>query len=234
MRFIVLESPKEIGKEVSKEFISLLKKKPNAIFGLATGSTPLPLYEALKEEYKNKEISFKEAKSFNLDEYIKAPKEKDTYRYFMQTNLFDGVDFPKGSNHFPSEENMLSYDEEIEKAGGLDLQILGIGRDGHIGFNEPNTPFDSKTHIAILTDDTREANARFFSGKDETPKSAVTMGLKTICEARHIILLATDLSKIEAVCSLKNGVLDEAWPCTCLLNHPNVDVYLTKELFAKI
>ncbi len=234
MRFIIMDTPKEIGETIAKDFISLLQQKPNAVVGLATGSTPLPLYEALADAYKNRKISFKSASSFNLDEYVNPPKEEDTYRYFMKVNLFDHVDFPADANHFPSLANMKEYDSWIKEAGGVDLQILGIGRDGHVGFNEPNTPFDSLTHLADLTEDTRQANARFFTGKDETPHQAVTMGLQTIYEAKHIVLIASDLSKVEAIRSLKKGVKDEAWPCTSLLDHPDVDIYLTKELFAAI
>ena len=234
MRFIIMDTPKEIGETIAKDFESLLKEKPNAIFGLATGSTPLPLYAALIEAYKAGKLSFKEAKSFNLDEYVNAPKEADTYRYFMKTNLFEHVDFKEGANHFPSFENMKTYDQSIDEAGGIDLQILGIGRDGHVGFNEPDTPFDSLTHLARLTENTREANARFFKGGEETPHEAITMGLKTIYKARRIVLIASDLTKVDAIRSLKKGVEDLAWPCTSLLSHPNVDIYLTKELFAAI
>lgn len=234
MRFIIMDTPKEIGAAIAEDFVKLLKEKKDAVVGLATGSTPLPLYASLIEKYQKKELSFKDATSFNLDEYVKAPREEDTYRYFMKTNLFEHVDFKEGANHFPSFENMKVYDEEIEKKGGIDLQILGIGRDGHVGFNEPNTPFDSKTHLATLTEDTRQANARFFDGGNETPHEAITMGLNTIYNARHIVLIASDLSKVEAIRSLKRGVADEAWPCTSLLSHPNVDIYLTKELFAAI
>ena len=229
-----MDTPKEIGAAIAEDFVKLLKEKKDAVVGLATGSTPLPLYASLIEKYQKKELSFKDVTSFNLDEYVKAPREEDTYRYFMKTNLFEHVDFKEGANHFPSFENMKAYDEEIEKKGGIDLQILGIGRDGHVGFNEPNTPFDSKTHLATLTEDTRQANARFFDGGNETPHEAITMGLNTIYNARHIVLIASDLSKVEAIRSLKRGVADEAWPCTSLLNHPNVDIYLTKELFAAI
>ncbi len=152
----------------------------------------------------------------------------------MKTNLFEHVDFKEGANHFPSFENMKTYDKSIDEAGGIDLQILGIGRDGHVGFNEPDTPFDSLTHLAELTENTREANARFFKGGEETPHEAITMGLKTIYKARHIVLIASDLTKVDAIRSLKKGVKDLAWPCTSLLTHPNVDIYLTKELFAAI
>ncbi len=234
MRFIIMDTPKEIGEAIAKDFIKLLKDKPNAVVGLATGSTPLPLYNAVIEAYKNQKISFKSATSFNLDEYVNPPHEEDTYRYFMKTNLFDHVDFKEGANHFPSAENMKEYDSWIKEAGGIDLQILGIGRDGHVGFNEPDTPFDSLTHLAELTENTRQANARFFTGEDETPHQAITMGLKTIYGAKHIVLIASDMTKVDAIRSLKKGVADAAWPCTSLLTHENVDIYLTKELFAAI
>ena len=231
MKFVVCKTPEEIGEKIAKEMIELIQDKPNAILGLATGSSPIPTYKNLIEAYAKGEVSFKEVSSFNLDEYINPPFEEATYRYFMKDNLFSHVDIDLKNTHFPSKENMKEYDEEIVKAGGVDFQILGIGRDGHIGFNEPNTPFDSKTHIAELDESTRVANARFFHSLEETPTEAITMGLSTIMQARHIVMIVSDLSKVDALKALLKGEEDLMWPATVLVNHPSVEVFVTKEVF---
>lgn len=231
MKFVVCKTPEEIGEKIAKEMIELIQDKPNAILGLATGSSPIPTYKNLIAAYAKGEASFKEVSSFNLDEYINPPFEEATYRYFMKDNLFSHVDIDLKNTHFPSKENMKEYDEEIVKAGGVDFQILGIGRDGHIGFNEPNTPFDSKTHIAELDESTRVANARFFHSLEETPTEAITMGLSTIMQARHIVMIVSDLSKVDALKALLKGEEDLMWPATVLVNHPSVEVFVTKEVF---
>lgn len=231
MKFVVCKTPEEIGEKIAKEMIELIQDKPNAILGLATGSSPIPTYKNLIEAYAKGEVSFKEVSSFNLDEYINPPFEEATYRYFMKDNLFSHVDIDLKNTHFPSKENMKEYDEEIVKAGGVDFQILGIGRDGHIGFNEPNTPFDSKTHIAELDESTRVANARFFRSLEETPTEAITMGLSTIMQARHIVMIVSDLSKADALKALLKGEEDLMWPATVLTSHSSVEIFVTKEVF---
>lgn len=231
MKFVVCKTPEEIGEKIAKEMIELIQNKPNAILGLATGSSPIPTYKHLIEAYSKGEISFKDVSSFNLDEYINPPFEEATYRYFMKDNLFSHVDIALKNTHFPSKENMKEYDEEIRKAGGVDFQILGIGRDGHIGFNEPNTPFDSKTHIAQLDESTRIANARFFHSLEETPTESITMGLSTIMQARHIVMIVSDLSKVDALKALLKGEEDPMWPATVLTSHPSVEIFVTKEVF---
>lgn len=231
MKFVVCKTPEEIGEKIAKEMIELIQDKPNAILGLATGSSPIPTYKNLIEAYAKGEVSFKEVSSFNLDEYINPPFEEATYRYFMKDNLFSHVDIDLKNTHFPSKENMKEYDEEIVKAGGVDFQILGIGRDGHIGFNEPNTPFDSKTHIAELDESTRVANARFFHSLEETPTEAITMGLSTIMQARHIVMIVSDLSKVDALKALLKGEEDLMWPATVLVNHPSVEIFVTSDVF---
>lgn len=231
MKFVVCKTPEEIGEKIAKEMIELIQDKPNAILGLATGSSPIPTYKHLIEAYAKGEASFKEVSSFNLDEYINPPFEEATYRYFMKDNLFSHVDIDLKNTHFPSKENMKEYDEEIVKAGGVDFQILGIGRDGHIGFNEPNTPFDSKTHIAELDESTRVANARFFHSLEETPTEAITMGLSTIMQARHIVMIVSDLSKVDALKALLKGEENLMWPATVLASHSSVEIFVTSDVF---
>jgi glucosamine-6-phosphate deaminase len=231
MRITILHDEKEIGTRVAEIFVHLLQNKPQAILGFATGSSPLPVYAELIKDYREGRVSFREATSFNLDEYLACPDKKQTYRYFMDSNLFSQIDIRKSSTHFPSAKNPESYDEAIQKAGGVDLQLLGIGRDGHIGFNEPGAAFDSKTHIVSLAPSTIEANARFFNGdKSKVPTQAVTMGLGTILQAKQIILIADDPSKKEAISKLMSHQEDLAWPATVLNRHPNVDIFITESV----
>jgi glucosamine-6-phosphate deaminase len=231
MRITILHDEKEIGQRVAEIFVQLLNEKPNAVLGFATGSSPLPIYAELIKAYRSGAVSFREATSFNLDEYLACPDKKQTYRYFMDQNLFSQVDIRKSSTHFPSTKNPESYDDLIAKAGGVDLQLLGIGRDGHIGFNEPGAAFDSKTHIVSLAPSTLEANARFFGGDPKkVPTQAVSMGLGTILKAKKIILVADDPSKKDAINKLMSHQEDIAWPATVLNRHANVDIFITESV----
>ena len=186
---VIINSAENIAAMAAQQYVSLLKRKPNAILGGATGSTPLGLYAELVRLNKAGEISFKEASSFNLDEYVGLDGAHDqSYRYFMDHNLFDHIDIDKSRTRVPSGIDIsdpAAYDKEIQAAGGVDLQLLGIGNNGHIGFNEPGTPFGSLTHIVELTESTREANKRFFASIDEVPTHAVTMGIKTVHPHGH-------------------------------------------------
>ncbi|MBQ7995309.1 MAG: glucosamine-6-phosphate deaminase [Bacilli bacterium] len=231
MRFIIKKNSEEIGEAIAEEIATLIKNKPNCVLGLATGSSPIPTYKQLIKKYENKEISFKEVTSFNLDEYINYPYEYVSYKYFMDDELFNHVDMRNEAKHFPSQENLEEYDSEIEKAGGVDIQVLGIGVDGHIGFNEPGCPFDSKTHVMKLDESTRLANQRFFKCLEDVPTHAVTMGIGTILKSKKNVLIASDLSKIDAVASLLKGVPTIEWPATALINHPDTDIYLTEDLY---
>lgn len=231
MKIIEFETKEELSAYAGELLFDLLKVKKDAILGLATGSSPLGFYDYVSSTYKEKGISFKDVKSFNLDEYVNCPIEKETYRYFMNDNLFSKIDIDLSNTHFPSETNPSSYDEEIEKAGGVDFQLLGIGRNGHIGFNEPYTPFDSKTHLIELTSSTREANARFFNNDiNMVPTHAVSMGIGTILKAKTVVLIANDPTKKEAILGLKTGKEDISNPATSLVNHPNCYILITKSV----
>lgn len=231
MNILEFETKEELDSYAGELLFSLLKNKPNAILGLATGSTPLGFYNYLASNYKEKGLSFKDIKSFNLDEYVSCPIEKETYRYFMNENLFSKIDIKKENTHFPDENNPSQYDKDIEEAGGIDFQLLGIGRNGHIGFNEPYTPFNSKTHLIELTCSTREANARFFNNDiNLVPTKAVSMGIGTILKAKTIVLIANDPSKKEAILSLKKNEEDLSSPATSLVNHPNCYILITKSV----
>ena len=231
MKIFIFESKEELGKALGHEFTELVKENPHAILGLATGSSPLETYQAIAEEAKAEGISFAEVQSFNLDEYLSCPLEDQTYRYFMNENLFSKIDIQAKNTHFPSVSELGGYDKEIEEAGGVDFQLLGIGRNGHIGFNEPGTDFHSLTHVVDLTDSTREANARFFhNDKNLVPTQAVTMGIGTIKKSRRIALIANGVDKAEAIAKLYREEEDPSFPATALVHHPHFGVYVTAEV----
>ena len=230
---VIIDSAQNIAAMAAQQYVALLKRKPNAILGGATGSTPLGLYAELVRLNKAGEISFKDASSFNLDEYVGLDGSHDqSYRYFMDHNLFDHIDIDKSRTRVPSGIDVsdpAAYDKEIEAAGGVDLQLLGIGNNGHIGFNEPGTPFGSLTHIVELTESTREANKRFFKSIDEVPTHAVTMGVKTVMQARSIILMAIGPAKAPIMKEMLQGPVTENVPASVLQLHPDVTVYMDYE-----
>lgn len=230
---IVIDSAQNIAAKAAQQYVALLKRKPNAILGGATGSTPLGLYAELVRLNGAGEISFRDASSFNLDEYVGLDGTHDqSYRYFMDHNLFDHIDIDKVRTHVPSGIDIsdpAAYDKEIEAAGGVDLQLLGIGNNGHIGFNEPGTPFGSLTHVVELTESTREANKRFFASIDEVPTHAVTMGVRTVMQARSIILMAIGPAKAPIMKEMLQGPVTEQVPASVLQLHPDVTVYMDYE-----
>ena len=230
---IFIDTPEKVAEMAAQRYVELLNEKPDAILGGATGSTPLLLYAELARLNKAGEVSFAKAKSFNLDEYVGLEGTHDqSYRYFMDKNLFEHVDIDMANTRVPSGINTeiaADYDREIEEAGGVDMQLLGIGNNGHIGFNEPGTPFGSITHVVELTESTREANARFFESIDEVPTHAVTMGIKTVMNAKKIILIATGAAKAPIVKEFIQGPVTEEVPASVLQLHPNVEVFLDHE-----
>ena len=235
---IFIDEPAKIAALAADRYEELLHNKPNAILGLATGSTPLGLYAELAKRCADGKISFKNARSFNLDEYVGLDGTHDqSYRYFMNENLFKHIDIDMAVTRVPSGIDIASaaaYDDEIEKAGGIDLQLLGIGNNGHIGFNEPGTPFGSKTHLVDLTESTRTANARFFSSIDEVPTQAVTMGIKTVMNARKIILMAIGSAKAPIIAATIKGEVTPEVPASVLQLHPDVEVYLDHEAASQL
>lgn len=228
----VIKDSRAIAEEVSDRIIKLVKEKPDCILGLATGSTPIETYDLVIAKAKKQKLDFSKVTTFNLDEYRNNPDETQSYHHFMRVHLFDALNIKEEQTHFPSEENYLHYDEMIQKAGGIDLQLLGIGRDGHIGFNEPGTSFESETHIVDLTKETIQDNARFFASIRDVPTQAISMGLKTILQAKEIILIATGSNKREAVTQMFVKP-DEACPASILLNHKNTTVNGDEEAFGK-
>ena len=237
---VIIDTPEKIAEKAAQQYVELLGRKPEAVLGLATGSTPLGLYAELVRLCKDGKLSFARCETFNLDEYVGLDGTHDqSYRYFMNSNLFSKVDVRLDHTHVPSgsvesDEEAAGYDRKIEAAGGIDLQLLGIGLNGHIGFNEPLTPFDSVTHIVKLTDSTREANKRFFSSIDDVPTHAVTMGIHTVMGARSIILMATGENKADIIKKTVEGRPDTAVPASLLQLHEDVTVYLDPAAASKL
>ncbi len=239
MRVIVVGSAEDMGKEAAAIIAEGMRAKPHYVLGLATGSTPIPLYRELTRLNKEGDLDFATTVSFNLDEYIGiAPTHEQSYRYFMDHELFNHVNIVKASTHVPDgmtddvETHCMVYEAMIEDVGGVDCQVLGIGRNGHIGFNEPGSSLASRTRAVDLTDDTIQANSRFFATADEVPKRAITMGIGTILESEKIIMLATGANKVNAVAAALEGPVSVKCPASALQLHPDVTYVITADAAA--
>ncbi|MCH5171606.1 MAG: glucosamine-6-phosphate deaminase [Erysipelotrichales bacterium] len=220
----------EINDAVSNQIVALINNKPNCILGLATGGTPVGVYEQLIKKFQNNEVSFKNVRTYNLDEYVGLNSENEqSYHYFMKKVLFNYIDIDLDNTHVPDGENVeksiKSYDEDIQNAGGIDLQILGIGSNGHIAFNEPGTPFDTLTHVVNLKESTIRDNSRFFKNINEVPRQSITMGLASIMKAKKIVLIAKGERKAEVIRKLFQEEQSEDLPASILKTHPNVEIY---------
>lgn len=234
MEVVILEDAQQIGTVAADAIEALLTRKPTAVLGLATGSSPLAIYDELVARHQAGRISFGQARGFTLDEYVGLPADHpERYRNVIDTVFVSRVDFAPGAVAGPDglaadiPASCAEYEEAISAAGGVDLQILGIGTDGHIGFNEPGSSLASRTRIKTLTRQTRVDNARFFGGDvDRVPTHCLTQGLGTIMAARHVILVATGRNKAEAVHHLAEGSVSAMWPATVLQHHPHVTVLL--------
>lgn len=240
MKITVMETPLEIGKAVGKIFTDAVKENPDCVLGLATGSSPLPTYAEMISAYKDGEVSFKGVTTFNLDEYCDLPKEdKNSYYSFMFDNLFSGTDINPESVHFldgnasDDKAECAAYEELIEKAGGIDVQLLGIGNNGHIGFNEPADEFTKHPYKVKLTQSTLDANKRFFPDSD-MPLYALTMGIENIMKAKKIVLIATGEAKADAVYKMIKGEVSPSCPASILQNHSDVEIFLDKAAAAKL
>lgn len=226
---------REIYSSIKTEIALLLRRKPNAVLGLATGSSPIGVYDELIKACQNEEISFARVTSFNLDEYLGlTPENNQSYRYFMNEHLFNHIDIDKKKTHVPSTDEhsydyYKNYDQHIKDAGGIDFQILGIGSNGHIAFNEPGTSFDTLTHIVDLKESTIKDNSRFFNDISEVPTRAVSMGLKSIMNAKRIVIIITGANKAAALKRLLNKEISTDFPASILVKHPNVTIYADKE-----
>ena len=237
MNLIVLEK-NQIDEVVANLFIETINNKPNCVLGLATGSSPVGIYKNLVKAYQENKVSFKDVTTFNLDEYIGLEEtHHQSYRYFMNDNLFNHIDIDKNNTHVPNginyEYDVENYDKEIENNGGIDLQILGIGSNGHIAFNEPGTSFDSLTHVVDLKESTIKDNSRFFNSIDEVPTKSITMGLTSIIKAKKIVIIITGENKKDVLAKLLTGEISEDLPASILHNHPDVTIYADYKAMGK-
>lgn len=227
MRFILAKDATDVSQRAYDFIRKSILQNPSLILGLATGSTPLELYKLMISDHKRGNLSYKKVKTINLDEYVGLPEgHPQSYRYFMDNNLFNHIDIDKNNTKVPR-GNAINLDKECEEYSSFvstnrpDIQILGIGSNGHIAFNEPGTSFNSSTHIVKLKDSTIKDNARFFENESEVPQQAITMGIKDIMSAKMIILLATGSSKAEALYRAIKGPITEDCPASILQTHPN-------------
>ena len=241
MRVIVCNDYDEMSKRAAKLVASQMTLKPNCVLGLATGSTPIGLYDNLAQMNRMGEIDFSDVTTFNLDEYYPISPENDqSYRYFMNEHLFNKVNIDISRTHIPDgqtdepEAECTRYEKMITECGGIDLQILGIGQNGHIGFNEPDNNLNTVTHLTKLTQSTIDANARFFEKKEDVPTQALTMGIASILKSRKIILLASGRTKYKVVRELLNEGINTSVPATMLKVHPDVVLICDKEAYASM
>lgn len=241
MRVILCDNYDKVSEEAAKIIESQIVLKPDCVLGLATGSTPVGMYKILADKYKAGDLDFSKVRTFNLDEYYPiSRKNNQSYYYFMNENLFDYVNVPKENIHIPNgevenpEKECEEYESLIEENGGIDLQILGIGQNGHIGFNEPDVNLESKTHVTSLTESTIKANSRFFESVDEVPTKAITMGIATILKSRKIILMACGEEKSDALAELLTDDIKTDNPATMLKVHPDVVIICDKAAYSKV
>lgn len=241
MQFIIEETYEDVSRAAADIIAEQIQSKPAAVLGLATGSTPIGTYEELIAKFKRGEVSFKDITTFNLDEYAGLDGDHDqSYRWFMNYHLFDNVDIDKVRTHVPSgnsddpEKMCEDYEKAIEEAGGVDLQLLGLGHNGHIGFNEPCYEFPVATHYVELTQSTIEANSRLFNSIDEVPTAAYTMGIGTIMKAKKVLLLATGEGKAEIVKKAFKGEVTPQVPASILQSHPDCTIILDKEAASQL
>ncbi|MGN1315588.1 MAG: glucosamine-6-phosphate deaminase [Acutalibacteraceae bacterium] len=232
MKINIFKSAEEIGAAVARIFIDEVKNNPNCVLGLATGATPIPTYKNIKQLHEDENVSFKNVKTYNLDEYCDLPKsDKNSYYTFMHEQLFNGLDILEENVHFldgntsDCAAECEKYDNQINEAGGIDIQLLGIGNNAHIGFNEPAETFTNGSFKVKLTDSTINANKIYFD-ENSMPRYALTMGVKQIMNAKKIILIATGEKKAEAIKNMVKGPVTPHVPASVLQEHDDVIVFL--------
>lgn len=231
--FFVFPSADAIAQHLSQHIIDTIKRKPNAVLGLATGSTMLPVYQRFAEQVQEHALDLSQVTTYNLDEYVGlAPEHPQSYNHYMHEHLFNKIKLDDSQVYLPSghcadiDLECKEYSAKIQACGGLDFQLLGIGTNGHIGFNEPYTAFDSQTHVVELSENTRIDNGRFFDNWAEVPTHAITMGIQDIMQAKEIILVATGAHKAEVMANLFNSPIDEAMPASILKQHPRIKIFM--------
>jgi len=242
MEVIILPTKEAGSNKAAEIFKYCIRKNPSIILGLATGSTPLPLYESLIQNYTDGSLDFSQVTSFNLDEYVGvSPNHQASYAYFMKENFFNHINIKPENTFIPYgkakniPDHCKDYETLIKDKGGIDIQLLGIGTDGHIGFNEPTSSLASRTRIKTLTRQTIEDNARFFDGKiDDVPKHVITMGIGTIMESKHVILLGFGKNKAQAIKDTIEGPLTASIPASILQTHEQATIIVDEEAASKL
>ncbi|MBG9785499.1 glucosamine-6-phosphate deaminase [Shouchella lehensis] len=236
MKIVYVKDYDALSEAGASFLLEQIKKKPSLTMGLATGGTPKGTYEKLINKSKKEKVSFEQVRTFNLDEYVGLSKEDpNSYHQYMNDMLFNHIDIKSTHTFIPNgeassiEAECQDYEQRIKAAGGIDIQLLGIGNNGHIGFNEPGTNFSEMTHMIELADATREANARYFNTKEDVPKQAITMGIASIMAAKEILLLISGKDKQHAFSMLLEDGIDEAFPASILKEHPHVTVIVDQE-----
>ncbi len=236
MKVIVEKNYEKMSKKAAQLVKHQINEKPDSVLGLPTGGTPLEMYSQLITMYKRGEVDFSKVATFNLDEYYGlSPDHPQSYHYYMYNNFFDHINIKEENIHILDgktqniKKECEEYERKIEQAGGIDLQILGIGPNGHIGFNEPSQSLKDKTHLVELTEETREANSRFFNSKEDVPKKALTMGISTILKSDKIIIMAAGENKASAINKTLSGQINTCTPSTLLQTHPDVTVIVDKD-----
>lgn len=241
MRIYKAKDYEEMSRKAASIVSAQIIMKPDCVLGLATGSTPVGLYKQLIEWYRNGDLDFSGVRTVNLDEYKGISRENDqSYYYFMHQNLFDHVNIPAGNTHLPdgmepdSEKECRRYEELIQSMGSVDLQLLGIGHNGHIGFNEPADAFDKLVHCVNLTQSTIEANKRFFASAKEVPRQAYTMGIQTIMRSKKILIIANGEGKADIVRDAFFGPITPMVPASVLQLHNDVTLVADEAALSKI
>ena len=241
MEIIICKTKEEASRKAADLVTALVKSNPKAVLGLATGSTPVEMYKCLIADNKAKKVSFKGVRSWNLDEYWGLPPTHDqSYRSFMDETLFDSIDIVKKNTHVLNglakdwRKEVTAYEAAIKKAGGIDLQVLGIGSDGHIAFNEPGSSLASRTRIVSLTPQTIKDNARFFKKAADVPRQALSMGVGSIMEAKRIVLLAFGANKADAVKAMVEGGVSQFCTASALQMHPDAWVFCDAAAASKL
>ena len=241
MKLICCKDYEDMSRKAAELFFAQVKLKPDSVLGLATGSTPIGLYDCLIAWHKAGELDFSEVRTVNLDEYVGLDGTSDqSYRYFMNEHLFDHVNIDKANTNVPDGKaaDMAAegarYEALVRSLGGIDMQLLGIGNNGHIGFNEPSDAFDKCTHEVKLTESTIQANARFFASMDEVPKTAISMGIGTIMQAKKIVLVANGPKKADIIYETCFGPITPRVPASALQLHPDVTILVDEEAYATV
>lgn len=235
MRIILVDNYEDLSIKAAAMIKSQVILKPDCILGLAAGDTPLGTYKELIKMYENSEVNFSDVTTFNLDEYCKINrKNQQSYHHYMNQNFFKYVNVKNKNIFIPNgmakdiPEECRNYEQQIKNKGGIDLQILGIGANGHIGFNEPDIDFEAETHLVKLKKMTIEANSRFFSSKNEVPTSAISMGIKTILQSKMLVLMANGEIKSDAILKTVKGKICPQVPASIIQLHPNVTLIIEK------